>query len=460
MKTLPGVDIGDRNDFRQASGNNAITKAVSADLITIDAVSVPIVILARDFIVASFNRAAADVLSLAPTDIGRSPHAISFLSGLQNLETWCTEVAGTDVPTQHDIRVADKSFILRIAPQTNGPVSGSVLTFTNVTAFRTSIDQAIYEREYAKAILNTVPDPLVVLDAGLSVLTANRAFYFLLRASREEIQGVPLNKLSNRALDLPRLSAQLKDMLAEGDDFQAFEIDCDWPEIGRRIISLYACPMVLPGHSTKMALVSFHDITELKKAEEAQRLLAQEVDHRAKNLLAMVQATVHFSNAETPEAIKAAIEGRIQALSNVHTLLAKSRWAGASLRTLVMDELNPYCPQDASRADIDGANMTLKPQSAQLIAMVLHELTTNAVKYGALSVPTGRVRVEWSHAANGTLALRWIETGGPRVKPPTRQGFGTRVLDRALSTQLQGKLRFDWRTEGLVCEIEVQAQAL
>ena len=81
--------------------------------------------------------------------------------------------------------------------------------------------------------------------------------------------------------------------------------------------------------------------------------------------------------------------------------------------------------------------------------MMLHELTTNAVKYGALSVPMGRIRVEWSHAANGSFFLRWTEMGGPSVKPPTRQGFGTRVLERALSTQFHGKLRFDWRPNGL-----------
>jgi two-component sensor histidine kinase len=414
------------------------------------------VVLGRDFVVASFNRAAADALSLSQRDIGRSPHAISNLRGVQNLETWCAEVASTEVPSQHDIRIADKSFILRIASHSSGPVSGSVLTFTNVTAFRSSIDQAIYEREYAKTILNTVPDPLVVLSTDLNVLTANRAFYTLLQASREAIQGVPLKELSKGALDLPRLAAQLKGMLADGDDFQAFEIDCAWPDIGRRIMSLHACPLVLAEHSTRMALLSFHDITELKQAEEAQRLLAQEVDHRSKNLLALVQATVHFSAADTPSAIKAAIEGRLHALANVHTLLANSRWVGADLRTLVMEELRPYW----QRGNVEGPDLTLKPQSAQLIAMALHELTTNAVKYGALSVPTGSVRVEWLRTANGNVVLRWVETGGPPVEPPKHEGFGSRVLQRALSAQLSGETRFNWRAEGLACEIEMQSQAL
>lgn len=167
-------------------------------------------------------------------------------------------------------------------------------------------------------------------------------------------------------------------------------------------------------------------------------------------------ATVHFSNADTPDTIKAAIEGRIQALANVHALLTQSRWAGAELRSLVMDELSPYCPEGTSRAEIDGPDLILQPQSGQVFAMVLHELTTNAVKYGALSVSSGRVQVKWLQTANGTLVLRWTETDRPPVKAPTRQGFGTRVLDKVIRGPLKGEMRFNWRPGGLVCEIEVQ----
>jgi two-component sensor histidine kinase len=461
MTTFPAAEIGAWNESREARSNNATRNALSADVIQINAVSVPILILGQDFIVASFNRAAADALSLVATDIGRPARAIPILSGLRDLQTWCSDAISTNVPTQHDVRIADKSFIVRVAPNTGGQVCGTVLTFTNVTAFRSSIDQAIYEREYAKTILNTVPDPLIVLSADLKVLTANRALYSLLRAPREAIQGVPLSALGNGPLDSLRLATQLKDMLAEdGSPFQAFEVDCNWPETGRRTMSLNACPLVLAGHSGRMALLSFHDVTELKLAEEAQRLLAQEVDHRSKNLLALVQATVHFSAGDTPAGMKAAIEGRVHALSNVHTLLADSRWAGADLRTLVMKELEPYCFPDKSSAIIDGPDLTLRPQTAQLLAMVLHELTTNAVKYGALSVPTGCVRVEWSRGPNGKFVLQWIEMGGPIVTPPKRQGFGTRVLDRVLSTQLHAKSRFDWREQGLACEIEVEVEDL
>jgi two-component sensor histidine kinase len=109
------------------------------------------------------------------------------------------------------------------------------------------------------------------------------------------------------------------------------------------------------------------------------------MDHRAKNLLALVQATVHLTQADTTQDFKAAIEGRIRALSTAHTLLAESRWEGADLRTLVTEELSPYRAEEGSRVEVDGPNLSLNPQSAQSIAMVLHELTTNSVKYGALS---------------------------------------------------------------------------
>ena len=126
------------------------------------------------------------------------------------------------------------------------------------------------------------------------------------------------------------------------------------------------------------------------------------------------------------------------------------------MRSLVMEELYPYCPEETSRAEVDGPDLILKPQSAQLVAMVLHELTTNAVKYGALSNASGRVRVKWLHAANGRLVLCWIERNGPPVKPPQRQGFGVRAVNQAIRSQLNGEVQFDWRAEGLRCDIEAQ----
>jgi len=194
------------------------------------------------------------------------------------------------------------------------------------------------------------------------------------------------------------------------------------------------------------------DVTDRKHGEIQIGMLAREAEHRTKNVLATVQATVHLSHADSAEGLKQAIEGRIQALANVHTMFVQSRWTGAELHSLVTQELSPYRRDGESRAKIEGPPLMLEPNAAQTVGVTLHELATNAVKYGALSTPNGRVHVAWSHGPDGRLMLRWSESGGPPVKPPTRQGFGTRVMDGMLR-QLKGEMRFDWRVDGLVCEI-------
>jgi PAS domain S-box-containing protein len=196
------------------------------------------------------------------------------------------------------------------------------------------------------------------------------------------------------------------------------------------------------------------DITERKRSEELIATLAREAEHRAKNVLAAVQATVNLSQSKTPEGLKRAIEGRIQALATVHTLFAETHWKGATLSSLAQRELAPYLKDNEARAHIDGPQLLLEPNVAQAIAMTLHELATNAAKYGALSVAKGRVAVKWSLTANGRLIVTWTEKGGPKVKKPMRQGFGTRVMERMIRDQ-QGDLCLDWRAEGVACEISL-----
>ena len=197
------------------------------------------------------------------------------------------------------------------------------------------------------------------------------------------------------------------------------------------------------------------DITDRKRQEQFIALLSREVDHRAKNLLAIVQATVALTMGDTVDAVKTAISGRIQALANAHNLLALSHWEGASLDSIIRGELAAYCGEEGSRAVITGPTKILSPQAAQSIAVVLHELATNAAKYGALSVPAGRVRVEWSLKPNQDLAICWTETGGPKVMPPSREGFGTRAIRKVVKNQFHGDIHFNWNLGGLVCTIDI-----
>jgi PAS domain S-box-containing protein len=198
------------------------------------------------------------------------------------------------------------------------------------------------------------------------------------------------------------------------------------------------------------------DITEQRRNQEQIATLAREAEHRSKNLLANVQATVMLSHSDTSEGLKQAIEGRIHALANVHSLFVESRWIGAELTTIATQELAPYLETDETRVRIDGPQVLLEPNTAQATAVTLHELATNAVKYGALSAAKGKIDLTWLHEADGRLIIRWTEMGGPAVQTPTRQGFGGRVIEKMIG-QLKGNARFDWRPEGLVCEIALRA---
>jgi two-component sensor histidine kinase len=171
-----------------------------------------------------------------------------------------------------------------------------------------------------------------------------------------------------------------------------------------------------------------------------------------------VQATVRFSHSNTPDDLKALIEGRINALAKIHTLFVESRWTGAELRSLVRQELLPYREDSETRVRIDGPEVMLEPNRAQMVAMSLHELATNAAKYGSLSVADGRVEIAWSCTADGRLSLRWTESGGPAVTQPTRAGFGTRIMEKIIGGQLGGEVRFNWRNQGLICEIALPLQ--
>jgi two-component sensor histidine kinase len=198
------------------------------------------------------------------------------------------------------------------------------------------------------------------------------------------------------------------------------------------------------------------DITEQKRNQEQITTLAREAEHRSKNLLTNVQATVKLSQSDTVAGLKQAIEGRIRALANVHSLFVETRWIGAELSKIATQELAPYFQAgEKKHVRMEGPEVLLAPNTAQAMAVILHELATNAAKYGALSVPAGRVDLKWSHKADGRLSLQWSEADGPAVQMPKRQGFGGRIIEQMIR-QLDGEGRFDWRSVGLAWEIALR----
>jgi len=191
---------------------------------------------------------------------------------------------------------------------------------------------------------------------------------------------------------------------------------------------------------------------ELEAAIAQQELLAREVDHRARNALAVIQSIVTMMPATPGDAFARTIEGRIRAMARAHTLMSQSRWEGADMRSLVNEELEPYATGD--RVKVRGEAVAIKPQVAQNFALAIHELATNAAKYGALSVPEGRLEVSWRLNGN-EMSLDWVERGGPASAPPKRKGFGSKVIDASVRHQLGGSLECDWADTGLRCAIRV-----
>ena len=200
--------------------------------------------------------------------------------------------------------------------------------------------------------------------------------------------------------------------------------------------------------------------TALREAAERLDLVAREVDHRANNMLATVLAITRMTQAETVPQFVKILTGRLLALSRAHNLLADSRWTGADLRRLAEEELAAFSAGEAGRVTLSGPTLALPPVAAQALAMALHELATNAAKYGALSVPGGHVRVEWSFGPGAGLLLRWVETGGPRVQTPDRRGFGMGLIEATIANQLRGEARLTWAAEGLACDISVPREAV
>ena len=196
------------------------------------------------------------------------------------------------------------------------------------------------------------------------------------------------------------------------------------------------------------------DITKRKEAEERQDLLSREVDHRARNALAVVQSIVRLTHASSVDGYVAAVEGRIKALARAHALLSDSRWHGADLDALVAEELAPYRLIEAEKVKISGPKVSLLPHMAQGLALALHEMATNAAKHGALSSMAGKVSVTWQ-AQPESLVLQWIETGGPRIVPPPARSFGLNVIRASIENQLGGKATFDWAPEGVRCTLSI-----
>jgi two-component sensor histidine kinase/DNA-binding response OmpR family regulator len=253
--------------------------------------------------------------------------------------------------------------------------------------------------------------------------------------------------------DWVRLKGGWQSLLELGEPYQAeFRIVRPGGEI-RWCVSTATASLDLSGTVARVAGVTM-DITDRKEAEERQALLAREVDHRAKNAMAIVQSFIRLTKADNVQDYAAVIDGRVNALSRAHAILSDSRWQGADLAKLIDEELAPYRTGPDDRIKVSGPHVVLDPTTAQTLALALHELATNGAKYGALSRTSGKVSIAWD-VKPASIEIDWRESGGPPTQAPHKTGFGTRIISSSIERQLGGSAVFDWRREGLACELKV-----
>ena len=332
-------------------------------------------------------------------------------------------------------------------------LSGAITAYGTVTRNLTE-DKLAEQRLRSLASIVELSDDAIVSKSLDGIITSwNKGAERVFGYRAEEVIGQPITIVIPK--DRQGEEREILTRIRRGERIDHFETVRQHKHGSLIVVSLTISPVRNAEGQIVGASKIARDITEQKRNQEQIAILAREAEHRSKNVLATVQATVALSQSDTSDGLKKVIEGRIQALANVHSLFAETRWIGAELSAIATKELAAYAEADGRRLLIDGPQVLLDPNAAQAIAVTLHELATNAAKYGAMCVPDGVVALKWSHENDGRLLVRWTETGGPTVKIPTRQGFGARVINQMIA-QLNGNLRFDWRPEGLVCELTFQ----
>lgn len=411
-----------------------------------------------------FSPASKELLELVASDIGR-PVAhfawkVSDEALLRDAETALQKLSQIDAEVRSD---AGRWYLRRLLPYRthDNRIAGVVISFIDITVRKQAADAINQARLYAEIIIRTVRHPIVVLDGELRVHLVNPAFSEAFGCAQEESRGQLLHELDHGAWDIPELRRLLREVLKEDRTFEGFSIEHDFPHLGRRHMLLNARKLAGGDQRPPLILLAIENVTTLVEADARREVLIGELSHRVKNMLAMVQSisSQTLRRSGSLDEFKAAFEGRLLTLGRAHDLLVQQDWGSAELGEVVRRTFEPYGLGD--RIAMDGPRLHLAPEAGVAMAMVLHELATNAVKYGALSNQSGRLQVTWRlDAGTGEqqVHLQWTEIGGPIVTAPSRRGFGTSLIERTIVQQLGGTATPDFRADGLHYAITFPSQ--
>jgi two-component sensor histidine kinase/PAS domain-containing protein len=357
----------------------------------------------------------------------------------------------------HDFERIGRRTMLLDAGRLSRPSApdGILLAISDVTEREQLLRDLEGRRELAQKLIDSVREGLVVLGWDLRVRSANRSFYRAFRVEGAEIEGRPLYQLGNGQWDIPRLRELLEEILPRQTRFDDFEIEHEFEHLGRRVMLLNACRL----DHERLILLAIRDVTEQRRAGAQRDALTAELQHRVKNILNNVRAIASHTRrtSRTLDEFMQAFGARVGALARAQGLVARRPLEKVPLVDLVGFELEAGGGQEGSDFTLRGPTVRLSPRAAQAIAMTIHELTTNAAKYGALSVDSGHVEVAWRTERRGArshLSLRWRERGLQLRDTAPPKGLGARVIEDSLPYILGGTSRLSFRPDGVECVLE------
>lgn len=314
--------------------------------------------------------------------------------------------------------------------------------------------------ERFRTLADNIPTLCWMAGPDGSIFWYNSRWYDYTGTTFEQMQGWGWAQVHDPEL-LPEVETRWRHSLETGEPFEM-----TFPLKGADGVFRPFLTQVVPLRDEAGRIVRWFgtnaNVSREHRDRERLRLMVNELNHRVKNTLATVQAiaTLSLRSEEPPESLRESLTSRILALSKAHDVLTDTQWAGADLTEIARLAGVPFESDDGvRRLRTSGPQVRLPPKTAIAVALAFHELATNAAKYGALSTPAGRIDLDWKFQANGgepVLRIRWRERGGPPVKAPRRTGFGTRLIQRGLAADLNGRVTIDYRREGVVCTIEAR----
>lgn len=418
---------------------------------------IAIVFLDQNLRIKSFTPTIASIFPLREGDIGRPLTQIVSQMLDSDLAGDIAKVQRslTMLERQVEVRTADGALtlLMRIRPYrtVDDRVDGVVITFVDITA----ITLANAERARFAALVRASGDAIVGLSLGGVIESWSPGAEAVFGYAPGDMIGRNVSALVPAGYEAEQL--KVMDRLRLGEDIAPYDTLRKRQDGTLVFVGVRAAPILSLQRVPIGIALTLRDISERKKSDAHKVLLHRELSHRVKNSLAIIQAMARHTLHSTPDPAEfaRAFEGRLQAFATAHNILTETNWAGADFATLAREQVAAFMPEGASRLKLKGPALLLAPEVATTMGMILHELATNAVKYGSLSTPEGRVSITWSvdDARPPLLHLTWRESGGPDVRPPKRRGFGSQLIARSGI-----KTEQTFAPSGLVCDVELALQ--